>query len=244
MQVQGSSIAHTQLAFADDSLWLWGITNAASTINQVSSTTGEVERTITDVPPIGGTEPLMVATPNQLWLSGGPGGGAELARINTQTGLVASGPPIGSSGRASSGQPTVGASAGNVVWMVAQGDEVFAGVREITGAGPGTGSPYIVAINGDGAIRTGAYVGDQFGTWAVTNDAGVWTIGPGEQCNAGQALSYFDPGALTARTVTTMNPNVNPCVGGGFRRFAAVGTHLFVLDSDTTQSTQLYGITP
>jgi len=232
LSVKGSSIAHTQLAYADGSLWLWGMVGGDGQLNQVSPDTGAVERTFASLPPIGGTEPLITSTPGQLWLAGGSGGGATLSRLDTKTGLLTNGPSLGTTG------------AGNILWLTSLNSEVFAGVFDATGSGGAGGTFHVFALNDDGTVRTTTTV-DQFGATVTSGDVGVWMLGPGATCKTGEPLIRVDPASLSARVVTTLRPSFNPCTVGGFRRFAAVGTHLFALDTDTTQAnTRLYRITP
>jgi hypothetical protein len=222
MRVEGSSIGHTQLGYADGSLWLWGRLGGTDEIHRVSPTTGEVEQVITGVPPIGGIEPLMAATPGQLWLSGGPGGGTTLARLDTTTGVVTPGPALAS-------------SPGTIPWLASYGDEVLVSVIGTNGAGAST-TGRILALGPDGSTRR-AMDGDPLGGELVASDDALWLLGSADRCTR-VPLARVDPSTLVATEVYAFSGSTSACVGGGTRQLAAVGPSAYVLDQG------LYRVTP
>jgi hypothetical protein len=221
LQVEGSSIAHTQLAYADGSLWVWGLTTGDGELHRVSPATGEVERVITDVPQIGGIEPLMAATPGQLWLSGGPGGGTTLARLDTASGAVAFG-------------PTLDPNPGTIPWMTSHGDELLVGVSSTSPSAGAPRSHKTLAVGPDGSILRASDAG---GTALAASDAASWLLGSAESC-ALVPLSTVDPNTLVATEVYSFSGSTSSCVGGGTRQLAAVGASAYVLDQG------LYRVTP
>jgi hypothetical protein len=214
MRVEGTASGHTQLAYADGSLWLWGTVEGSSEIHEVSTQTGEVERVITNAPAIGGTEPVMAATPGQLWLAGGPGVPPTLARLDTTTGSLTNGPSLAAD------------APGTVEWLASRGNEVDVGVLG-TGLTGTTPRSHIVAVATDGSVLHNVEV-DDVGGQVVATSGTLWTLMASSHCEH-IVLSWIDTSTFTPVRIHSF-PGSAPCTASGPRHLAAVGPHVFVLD--------------
>ena len=219
MTVVGSEIAHTQLAYADGWLWLYGHTADKDELLQISPSRGAVVRSIADVPAIGGTEPLIAAGPGGIWLAGGPGGPAAPAFVlssPTASGVIRELPAV--------------AGSITVEWLAPVARRMWVG-----GAAVSTGlhaAPFerIVSLNRSGAVTRKSPL-ENFGSAPIAVGRQRWTVGPGGTGGcAGQPIWRVNPTTLRTSLVTTLHPRSDPCLDGGYRTVAGVGGAVFVLD--------------
>jgi hypothetical protein len=251
MTVFGSEIAHTQLAYADGWLWLYGYTNGAEVV-QVSPSSGAVVNTFTTgVPEIGGTEPLISAGAGGVWLAGGPGGSSTLARLWVPpTGLEWVLTPLAASISSLPDTTTVewlGTVAGRL-WVGEAGPAVSPAhpntlaERIVVLDSPGSGqsgegrgslgvkeSPNVEVLGSVSVVKRSAV--ENFGLAPESVGGEVFSVGPGQTCGI-QPIWRVDPSSLRTSVVTTLHPPVDPCWGEeSFRSVTSTGGAVFVLDS-------------
>jgi hypothetical protein len=237
MTVFGSEIAHTQLAYVGGRLWLYG-TTTGSRVVQVSPTTGAMVRTYSDVPDIGGTEPLISSGPGgEVWLAGGPGGSPTPAVISRSPTVVAPVPVKGLS-------PGEGGS--TIEWMAPVGGNVWVGVAAATDTLGQTSAPLIEHILK--VDRAGAVIGrsraEDFGSAPLSVAGTLFSVGPGQSC-ADQPVWHVDVSTLRTTLATTLHPADACGSEGSFRYVAAAGGSLFVLDTTGSGTgAELYRIKP
>jgi hypothetical protein len=235
--VVGSERAHTQLAYADGWLWLYGYTTSPEVV-QVSPTSGAVIHVFTSgVPEIGGTEPLISAGPGGVWLAGGAGGSSALALLSLPSfGLewILSPVPL-------QPPPSDNASA-TVEWMSAVDGLMWVGEATF-GADPGAVSERIVAVSSTGTVVKESPVED-IGSALVAINGAVYAVSPGPQCG-NQFMWKVDPSSLRTTIVSTVHLPFNPCVSEGYRSFTSAGGAVFVLEAPGgSVESVLYRIAP
>ncbi|HVC69894.1 MAG TPA: hypothetical protein VNC61_06470 [Acidimicrobiales bacterium] len=216
MTVVGSEIAHTQLAYADGWLWLYGDTDH-DVVLQISPTSGAVVRTLTGVPAIGGTEPLVAAGPGGIWLAGGPGGPPAPA-------VVASDPSTGNTIQA-----LPGTTSATVEWLAPVNARMWKGEANVPQGQHRSLTERIVVVNGSGAFVKRSPV-EGFGSAPVAVAGQLWTAGPGGSGCARQPIWRVDPTTLRTTVIATLRPTSDPCLTPSFRSVAGTGGALFVLD--------------
>jgi hypothetical protein len=216
----GSDIAHTQLAYADGSLWLYAARNGPEVL-RLSPSTGAVEHRYTNVPQIGGYLPLIAATPGYLWLAGGAGSGADFVRLDVGDGT----------------EKTV----------LLAGD--YASVYDMAGVGEQLYFLYLARAKGDKGVALDSFVGrlgangallatspeEQVGTTLVGSPRALYSVGPGPTCTGGLTIWRLDPRSLRTTVLTALAPPGNPCPGeAGERPVALAAGSIFVLYSAGT----------
>lgn len=229
----GSAIAHTQLAFASGSLWLYVDTpgpDGHPEVAQLSAHNGAPVRTFDDVPPIGGTEPIISGAGPYVWLAGGAGVGGPLLRIDVTTGATRR-------------------------FLLARRDislfGLLAGTRRVfflyLSAAPsprGRASAHVgrIALDGTGLSNSPAEpIGDQL----VVDGATLLSAGTGTTCGNGVRVWRVDPVTLRSTRIARVPLSAgNPCLTSIDRpATAVVGRSLFYLASSSTESV-LSRITP
>ena len=243
MTVFGSAIAHTQLAFADGWLWLYGPTAQGAEVVKIAPATGAVVATLRGVPEIGGTEPLIVAGPGGVWFSGGPGGSPTLALAS---------PMVDAAGASAKTTlrlvPAEGPEAATVEWMADVEGRLWMG--ELGGVAipahfsHGALAESIVVLGRSGAVVTASPVED-YGQAPVVASGEVLSVGPGGSCDS-QPIWRVNGTSLVTTVVGRLRPPFEPCLGqGSYRNVAVAGGAVFVLDSTGgSQPAVLYRIRP
>ncbi|HEY7948668.1 MAG TPA: hypothetical protein VID75_13400, partial [Acidimicrobiales bacterium] len=213
MTVFGSEIAHTQLAYVDGNLWLYGYTNKAEVV-RISPATGGVDDTFTiGVPEIGGTEPLISAGPDGVWLAGGAGGSAALARFSDfPTALEWTLAPLPATTLTSAPDSTT------VEWLATVAGRLWVGEAS-SSSSPSPRSPLVERItvleSADTFSRRVVVTGpvrvvkrspaEEYGLAPVTVGNEVLSVGPGQTCRS-QPIWKVDPSTLRTSVVTTLHP--------------------------------------
>jgi hypothetical protein len=243
MTVFGSEIAHTQLAYVDGNLWLYGYTNKAEVV-QVSPANGAVVDTFTTgVPEIGGTEPLISAGAGGVWLAGGAGGSASLARLSAPpTALEWTLAPLPVTTLTSAPDATTVEWLGTVAGRLWVGEATFPSSPNSSNNPRPTLVERIVALESSGSASGRAEVigsarvakrspAEEYGLAPVTVGDEVFSVGPGQTCRS-QPIWKVDPSTLRTTVVTTLHPPFDPCLGEvSGRSETSAGGALFVLDS-------------
>jgi len=226
MTVVGSERAHTQLAYADGWLWLYGYTGTAE-VDQISPTTGAVVHTFTNgVPGIGGTEPLISGGPGGVWLAGGPGGSSALALLSSSAPSDALGwtlTPVPAP------SPESATASSTVEWLVAESGRMWVGeATETSGPSlPGGDalSERIVVLNGSGTVERRSPVED-IGSSIEAMDGDLYTVDA--PCGT-QSIWRVDRSSLRTSLLTRLRPALDPCLSVGYRSVAGTGRAIFVL---------------
>jgi hypothetical protein len=232
MTVVGSEIAHTQLGYADGWLWLYGYTDGPEVV-QISPTTGAVVRTVTDVPGIGGTEPIIAAGPGGIWLAGGPGGPGGPA-------FILSSPTAGGVIREFPAAPP----SRTVEWLAAEAGRMWIGEADAPVGPHPSPTEHIVVVNRSGDVLQRSPVED-YGSAPVTVAGQLWTVGPGGTGCATQPIWRVDRASLRTSVITTLAPPSDPCLTPSFRSVTTAGGALFVLDGAGGSAAEvLYRVTP
>jgi len=263
MTVVGSADAHTQLAYADGNLWLYGYTNHAEVV-QVSPDSGAVVQTFTTgVPEIGGTEPLIAAGPGGVWLAGGAGGSSALARLSEfptalewvltpEPAALLSPTPATTTvewlatvaGRLWVGEATTASGGPHpalVERIVVLDSSVTGGRVEVQGSAVEKGSPADVVEGSVSVVKRSP--AEDFGVAPVSVGKDVFSVGPGPSCGS-QPVWWVNPSSLRTSVVSTLHPSVDPCLSEGtFRSVTSTGQAVFVLDGSAgTAPAMLYRI--
>ena len=209
----GSGIAHTQLAYADGSLWFYANERGVPEVLQLSPSTGAVQRSFTPVPQIGGTEPLIAATPGYVWLAGGAGSGADFLRIDVHNGATRA---VRLPGRYASVYDLVGIEGRLFILYLAYP--------------AGTGSTNHVGSFSPSGGQLARSPGEEVGAWLVSVGGALFSGGPSSTCN-GPSLPIWrvDEPSLRTSAVAELHPPGDPCIDQGFRAVATAGNSLFVL---------------
>jgi hypothetical protein len=222
-----SAIAHTQLAYADGSLWFYAVPDSSNgpEVLRLSPASGVVEHAYLSVPQIGGTEPFIAGTPGYVWLAGGPGSGADFARIDVATDAVLPVEPPG--------------PLASVYDVIAQGDQLY--FLYLAGNG-GTGSSNSYTRHLGHLGPTGVLVAEspseQVGGSLAALSGRLFSVGVGGTCSSGAHAWSIDEATLRAtRVANLVPPGGNPCLGAGdFRPVAVAGGALFYLYSNSAES--------
>jgi hypothetical protein len=219
----GSGIAHTQLAYSDGSLWFYANERGVPEALQLSPSTGAVERRFTSVPQIGGTEPLIAATPGYVWLAGGAGSGADFLRIDVHNGATRA---VHLPGRYASVYDLVGTERRLFILYLAYP--------------PGVGSTSHVGSFSPSGGQLARSPGEEVGTWLVPLGGALFSGGPSGSCNE-HSLSVWrvDEQSLQTSIVAELHPPGGPCIDQGFRPVTTAGNSLFVLSGSA-----LYRVAP
>ncbi len=200
----GSAIAHTQLQFADGSLWLYAAIESDSgrvqtRILQLSPETGAVEHTYPSVPEIGGIEPFVVAgSHGYVWFSGGPGSAPNLLHIDARTGAARSVQfPIANT---------------SIFDVASKGDELY--VMYLTAAqGSRAGaSIHVARLNASGRMAARS-PHEPLGTWLVADGGGLFSVGPSATCSAPVHVWRVDPATLRTNQIASLGltGTATPC---------------------------------
>ncbi len=214
----GSGIAHTQLAYADGSLWFYANERGVPEVLQLSSSTGVVERSFGSVPQIGGTEPLIAATPGYVWLAGGAGSGATFLRIDVHDGATRA---VQLPGRY--------ASVYDLVW--ADGRLFLTYLAYPPATSPeGTALTKHLGHFGPSGGQLARSPSEDMGTWLVPLGGALFSVGPSGSC-AGPSLPIWrvDEQSLRTTAVAELRPAGGPCAGQGPRAVAVAGNSIFLL---------------
>jgi len=224
----GSDIAHTQLAYADASLWLHAYQRGAPQVLQLSPSTGAVERRYSSVPEIGGTEPLITGAQGYVWLAGGAGSGADFLRVDVSNGAT----------RAFQ-LPGRYASVYDLAW--ASGRLFYLYLDYPAASSPaGTALTSHVGRWSPSSGQPARSPSEGVGTWLVPLGTALYSAGPSSSCTAASLTVWrVDEQTLRTSVVAHLRPPGNPCAGEGFRSVAAEGKSIFVLSGSA-----LYRVTP
>lgn len=226
----GSDIAHTQLAYAHGSLWLYATLDDRSSpvVVQLSPTTGQAEHTYAAVPPLGGGEPLITSTPGSLWFAGGAGSGAEFTKLDLATRTLRS--------------IRVPGSFASVYAMSSFADRiVFLYLAPKTGPSPARLYSFIGSLSID-AGNLAKSVAEQVGSTLVSTSGQLFTVGPGSTCTSAITIWHVNTRTLRTRPVVRVVPPGDACLGDSDDRpVAALDGHIFVLYSGPRAS-ELYRV--
>jgi hypothetical protein len=228
-----SAIAHTQLAYADGSLWFYAVPDSSNgpEVLQLSPASGVVEHAYLSVPQIGGTEPFIAGTPGYVWLAGGPGSGADFARIDVATDAVI---PV---------EPPVRLA--SVYDVIAVGDQLYF-LYLASNGGTGSSNSYTSHVGhlGPTGVLVAQSPNEQVGGWLAPLSGRLFSAGVGSTCSSGAHAWSIDEATLRTTRVATFVPSGgNPCLGtADFRPVAVAGGALFYLYSNSTESV-LYRVT-
>lgn len=214
----GSGIAHTRLAYADGSLWYYYPADGTPVVARLSPATGAVERIYRSVPAIGGTQPVIVSTPADVWFTGGGGSGSEILAINARTGA------------ARTLRPSIG-SVSDYAATTLDGDVYLAYLR-----GGRNLTMHLAHLSPSGVLlrRSGP---EPVGTWLATAGGNLLSVGPSASCSAGFPIRRVDPATLRMTPLTTLPVPGSACEDGGESAPAAVGDQLLVLYSEPGTAT-------
>jgi hypothetical protein len=222
-----SAIAHTQLAYADGSLWFYAVPDSSNgpEVLQLSASTGAVEHAYLSVPEIGGTEPFVTGAPGYLWLAGGPGSGANFVRIDVHTDAVRS---VKLPGRVASVYDV----------LAVQGQLYFLYLASRGGTGSSSSYTSHLGHLSSSGVLVAESPNEQVGSWLVNLPGRLFSVGAGSTCPSGAHAWSIDEETLQATSVANLPPpGGNPCLGGGdFRPVAAVSGALFYLYINSPES--------
>ncbi len=220
----GSDIAHTQFAFEDGWLWFYGtpLTGAAQEVLQLSPESGAVVRTYTEVPPIGGTEPVISGAGPYVWLAGGAGSNALFLRIDVATGATH---------RFALFRDNV-----SMFSVMAEAHQVF--FLYVTGSGrPSQTSWHVgrMTTNGTAVSRS---PNEQFGGELLAVGHDLLSPGPGQTCATGVQVWRINASTLRSTPIARVpTPAGNPCLlSAANRSVGALGSSLFYLASTSAES--------
>ena len=226
-----SEIAHTQLAFEDGWLWFYGtpVTGAPQEVLQLSPENGAVVRAFTNVPAIGGTEPVIAGAGPYVWLAGGAGTAVSFLRIDVSTGATH--------------RFTLFKSDASMYSVLAEPDRVFFLYLAWKGpaGSPGPTDNYIGRMTIDATV-VGRSPNEQFGGQLVSVGHDLLSPGPGERCASGVRVWRVDPSTLRSTPIARVPTVGDPCLASS-DSVAVVGSSLFYLSSTTSESV-LARITP
>lgn len=233
----GTGIYHLGMAAGDGEVWLtsWG-----ATVEQISSTTGVVVRTVAGQPMSGGGHPVMAVGPGGLWVAGGVGPGSALSLLAPGARRLRS--------------VLTGPASSSVLWTAAAGGKVWADVVSYDEHDGRIASTRLVAFDGAGG-RVLESPAEQLGEVPpVALDGALWTIGTGtgtgtgSGCRGPERLYRIDPAGGRSAAVATLRTPVEPCLTlrPGQSQMAAAGGDLFVLEPTGSVSPAgvLYRIRP
>jgi hypothetical protein len=228
-----SAIAHTQLTYADGSLWFYAVPDASNApeVLQLSPSTGAAEHAYLSVPEIGGTEPFIEGAPGYVWLAGGPGGGVDFARIDMATDAVL---PVDVPGPL--------ASIYDVIAI--EGQLYFLYLASNGGTGSSASYTSHVGHLSPSGVLVAESRTQQIGSSLAALSGRLYSVGVGNTCSSGAHAWSIDEATLRATRLANLPPpGGNPCLGGGdFRPVAAVNGALFYLYNDAAESV-LYRVT-
>jgi streptogramin lyase len=222
-----SAIAHTQLAYADGSLWFYVVPDSSNgpEVLQLSPASGVVEHVYLSVPQIGGTEPFIAGTPGYVWLAGGPGSGPDFARIDVATDAVLAVQPPG--------------PLASVYEVIAVGDQLYFLYLSSNGdAGAANSYTSHLGHLGPNGVLVAESPSEQVGGWLAALAGRLYSAGVGSTCSSGAHAWSIDETTLRATRVANLAPSGgNPCLGADdFRPVAVADGALFYLDSNSTES--------
>jgi hypothetical protein len=222
-----SAIAHTQLAYADGSLWFYVVPDSSNApeVLQLSASTGAIEHSYLSVPQIGGTEPFIVGVPGYIWLAGGPGGGTDFERIDVATDAVR---PVELPGR--------DASVYDVI--AAKGQLYFLYLASRRGGGSSNSyTNHLGHLNPNG-VPVAESPNEQVGDWLVALSGRLFSVGASNTCPSGAHVWGIDEVTLrTAPIANLRQPGGTACLGEvDFRPVAAINGAVFYLYIDAAES--------
>ena len=214
----GSDIAHTQLAYADGSLWFYAWLPAGAEVLELSSETGAVEHVFRSVPQIGGAEPIITGAGGQVWLAGGAGSGADFLRIDARSGASR---VVRLPGRYASvyNLASVGASL-FLLYLV---------YPSTTASTVAALPSHVARFNATGKLE-GVSPDEQVGGWLVPLSGRLFAVGPGNSCTRPALVQEVNELTLRTTVLATLSPPGGSCSGeSSYRSVGAAGHSIFVL---------------